>query len=77
MANKKRIDPHSQLHLTLHSNFGGNLTAVKQVKYFKAIIRNEKGTGAETRPAIVSGIVTGDAPVSIWPSFPGSFPCPW
>ena len=26
--------------------------------------RNEKGTGSEMRPAIVSGIVTGDAPVS-------------
>ena len=29
--------------------------------------RNEKGTGAEMRPAIVSGSVTGDAPVSYWP----------
>ena len=29
--------------------------------------RNEKG--AEMRPAIVSGIVTGDAPVSYWPIF--------
>ena len=28
---------------------------------------NEKGTGAETRPEIVSGIVTGDAQVSYWP----------
>ena len=27
---------------------------------------NEKGTGAETRLAIDSGIVTGDAPVSYW-----------
>ena len=27
---------------------------------------NKKGTGAEVRPAIVSGIVTGDAPVSYW-----------
>ena len=29
--------------------------------------RNEKGTGAEMRPAMVCGIVTGDAPVSYWP----------
>ena len=28
------------------------------------LFRNEKGTGAEIRPAIVSGIVTGDASVS-------------
>ena len=26
----------------------------------------EKGTGAEVRPVIVSGIVTGDASVSYW-----------
>ena len=29
--------------------------------------RNERGTGAEMRPAIVSGSVTGDALVSYWP----------
>ena len=29
--------------------------------------RNEKGHGAEMRPAIVSGIVTGNAKVSYWP----------
>ena len=28
--------------------------------------RNEKGTGAEICPEIVSGNVTGDAPVSCW-----------
>ena len=28
--------------------------------------RNKKGTGAEMRPASVSGIVTGDTPVSYW-----------
>ena len=28
--------------------------------------RNEKEIGAEIRPSIVSGIVTGDAPVSYW-----------
>lgn len=29
----------------------------------------EKGTGAKIRPAIDSGIVTGDSPVSYWPMF--------
>ena len=28
---------------------------------------NDKGTGAEMRPAIVFGIVAGDAQVSYWP----------
>ena len=32
------------------------------------LFRNEKATGAEIRPAIVSGIVTGDASVSYWPT---------
>ena len=31
--------------------------------------RNEKGTEAQMPPAIVSGIVTGDALVSYWPVF--------
>ena len=39
------------------------------IRYF----RNDKETGAKMRPAIVSGIVTGDAPVSYWPIF---FPVP-
>ena len=30
----------------------------------------ERGTGAEICPAIVSGIVTGDAAISYWPIFP-------
>ena len=29
--------------------------------------RNERVTGAEMRPASVSGIVTGDASLSYWP----------
>ena len=29
----------------------------------------EKGAGAEMRPAIVSGIVIGNLPVSYWPVF--------
>ena len=35
------------------------------IRYF----RNEKETGEEMSPAIVSGIVTGDAPFSYWPVF--------
>ena len=31
--------------------------------------RKQKETGAEMRPAIVSGIATGDAPVSYWSIF--------
>ena len=31
--------------------------------------RNEKGNGAEMRPAIVSGIITGGVPFSSWPFF--------
>ena len=32
-------------------------------------VRIEKENGAEMRPAMVPGIVTGDAPVSYWPIF--------
>ena len=32
-------------------------------------LRNDRRTGVEMCPAIVSGIVTGDAPVSYWPFF--------
>ena len=32
-------------------------------------IRNEKATGAEIRPAVVSGIVSRDVPVSHWAVF--------
>ena len=35
--------------------------------------RTEKELGAEMRPAIVSGIVTGYATVTYW----SIFPCPW
>ena len=35
--------------------------------------RNEKGNGAKICPAIVSGIVSGDSPISYWPfCFPRS-----
>ena len=33
-------------------------------------LKNERGTGAEMCPTIVSGIVSGDALVSYWPIFP-------
>ena len=29
--------------------------------------RNDKGAGAEMRPAIISGSVTGHTPISYWP----------
>ena len=32
-------------------------------------LSNEMATGAEMRPAVVSGIVTGEAQVSYWPIF--------
>jgi len=35
-------------------------------RYFR---NDKKKTGADKRPASVSGIVTGDAPVSYWPIF--------
>ena len=42
---------------------------VKQPSPTGSYVRNKVGTGAEMRPAIVSGIVTGDVPVSYWPIF--------
>lgn len=40
--------------------------------WFRSIrhVRDKKGTGPEMRPVIVSGTVTGDAPVSNWLNFP-------
>ena len=35
-------------------------------------VRNKKGTEGKMRPAVVSRIVTVDAPVSYWPFFPVS-----
>ena len=35
--------------------------------FFIRHLKVEKGTGAEMGPAIVSGIVTGDAPIIYWP----------
>ena len=45
------------------------LSVSDKIRHF----RNEKGTGAEMRPAIVSGIVISDVPVSYRPIFS---PCP-
>ena len=42
---------------------------VKQQSPTGSYVRNKVGTGAEIHPAIVSGIVTGDVPVSYWPIF--------
>ena len=39
------------------------------------LFRNEKGTGAEMCPAMLSGIVTGDTLVSYWPFAPTLPPC--
>ena len=32
-------------------------------------LRNENATGAERRPTIVCGVITGDEPVSFWSMF--------
>ena len=40
-----------------------NIPLKKAIGHF----RNDRGTGAEMRPAIVSGSVTGDTPISYWP----------
>ena len=42
---------------------------VKQQSPTGSYVRNKVGTGAEVHPAIFSGIVTGDVPVSYWPIF--------
>ena len=43
--------------------FWPNIPLKKAIGHF----RNDKGTGAEKRPAVVSGNVTGETPVSYWP----------
>ena len=67
---------HSQANKTHFHKKGCALGLILKVRVFgtrKWPIRhliNEKGTGADRmRPAIVSGIVTGNAPVSHWPIF--------
>ena len=57
------INKELKLNIT-SSRLGQNIKTLA-IRYF----RNEKATGAEMRRAIVSGIVTGDAPVSYWPIF--------
>ena len=54
-----------ELKLNITSSRLGQKIKTLAIRYF----RNEKGTGAEISPAIVSGIVTGDASVSYWPIF--------
>ena len=50
--------------------FASKIFALKiQLVFFFWNFRKEKGTGAEMCRAIVSGMVTGDAPVSYWPFF--------
>ena len=36
---------------------------------YSPLLETKKGTGAEIHLGIASGIVTGDAPVSYWPTF--------
>ena len=48
-------------------------TRKKKQKQKQNKTKQNKKTGTEMRPAIVSGIATGDAPVSKWPIF---FPAP-
>ena len=65
-----------KLHLKW-STFLYNVSALGRIettgfRNFAPVIRHfrkKKGTGAEMRPAIDSGIVTDDAPVSYWPIF--------
>ena len=46
-----------------------NRTKTLATQFIRATL-NEKGTGAKVNPASISGIVTGDAPVSYWLIFP-------
>ena len=38
-------------------------------RFLKCHLRHDKETGADLRSAVVSGIITGDAPVNYWPIF--------
>ena len=46
-----------------------SVLSVNAAEFSRAEREYEKETGAKMRPAIVSGIVTGDAPVSYWTMF--------
>ena len=66
---KQALSPHDNLNL-----FRGYEDVQVLPMLFMTVqpfrhVRKAKGTGAEMSPAIVSGIVTGDAPVSYWPIF--------
>ena len=54
--------PHSLFHL-LSTMPSKQVSSPALIRH----LRNEKGTGAKTCPAIASGIVTGDVPISYWP----------
>ena len=56
---QKIIDPHSQLHLPLHSNFGGNFTAVKLGKYFNATLMLSSETRRELEQKCVPQLFLG------------------
>ena len=45
----------------------GEITWLKEWRTPICHVRNERGTGAELRPAIVSGIITWEALASYWP----------
>ena len=53
------------LMLTQETLEGSNFQSLFAIRHF----RNEKGTGADSCPAVVYGIATGDALVSYWSNF--------
>ena len=55
----------NELRLFLSNISSGTSWLLRGNRHF----RYENGTGAEMRPAIISGIATGDASVSYWPIF--------
>ena len=56
--------------IALDLNLKGQKKTNELILHFNIyLFRNEKETGVEMEPAIVSGIVTGDTSVSYWPIF--------
>ena len=64
---------YSEIHLPFCRHVGkregpaGEFMRLKQSRRPICHLRNERGTGAEMRPAIVSGIIAWDAPARYWP----------
>lgn len=58
-ASKKREKARKVMNYILSCTF----------PFLKYHLRHDKDTGADLRPAVVSGIITGDAPVNYWPIF--------